>query len=136
MNWDRVITSSPINADAAKAASGGGEQPREFKSSSSLTSRTPLPMLASITSGIDYTGHKRGRLTVVGLLDKRKAGVSGEGGRWVVRCACGLYEVRRAAFLLRGDEADCMCSVCRNRRRMLNGFGLAGTVRMAAEAGA
>lgn len=61
----------------------------------------------------DYTGFKIGKLTVCGLLDikhypffKKTAG----GARWVVRCDCGRYEIRKTKNLR--DRKSTKCEKC------------------------
>ena len=76
-------------------------------------SSTPIP-IRRITKQIracrgfsDLTGHKQGRLTVVGL----SAEVS---KRWVVRCQCGEYELRSAKSLLNPKNDIDRCYACRH----------------------
>jgi hypothetical protein len=93
-NKDRlnaVITSVPANATAARVM-GRGEQswkpanPRPF---GRLHWDHPPPMKDFFGEPHkNFTGRRFGRFVVVGLLDQ-------DGGkRWVVRCACGDFEVR------------------------------------------
>ena len=49
----------------------------------------------------DLTGRKFDKLTVMGLWNETRGG-SGVPSRWVVRCACGSYEVRRPSSILTG----------------------------------
>lgn len=82
-------------------------------------SSTPLP-IRKITKQMkgcrgfsDLTGHKQGRLTVIGLS-------MGIGGRWVVRCQCGAYEVRSSKSLMNPKNDSDRCFACRHeitRRR-------------------
>ena len=91
------IPLDPINRQAAKVFYKG-EQVEVRKSETYLHSRDPIPvvtdklLLASIKEQFDLTGKKRGRLTVIGKARDIK-------GRWVVRCSCGNYEVRKASAL-------------------------------------
>lgn len=50
----------------------------------------------------DLTGHKRGALTVVGYYGDHRDGHH----RWVVRCDCGCFTVRRARTLKRANMDD------------------------------
>jgi hypothetical protein len=71
---------------------------------------------------VDLTGTKVGRLSVMGI-----AAFSGqEKRRWVVRCQCGDYEIRRAKFIkacLRGDQRDkATCFECGYTRKLQQGY--------------
>ena len=56
---------------------------------------------------VDLTGKTFGRFTVLGVL----AGVENQ---WVVRCACGDYEIRRAKAINNPkNNRDC-CENCRH----------------------
>lgn len=70
---------------------------------------------------VDMTGIKGGRLTVIGIAasslpDKR---------RWVVRCQCGDYEVRRAkiikSWLAEEFNGYAMCHECGYTQKLLRG---------------
>lgn len=70
---------------------------------------------------VDLTGVKGGRLTVIGIaatspVDKR---------RWVVRCKCGDYEVRRAKiikqWLTEEFNGHAMCHECGYTQKLLRG---------------
>ena len=55
----------------------------------------------------DLTGVKFGRFSVIGLA-------SGFKGRWVARCVCGKYEMRRQkAIINKKNYGDC-CAICRH----------------------
>jgi len=58
----------------------------------------------------NLTGHQFGRLTVVGKIRKDW---SCPKARWVVRCACGDFEVRKSKSILNpANDQDC-CHHCR-----------------------
>lgn len=61
----------------------------------------------------DFTGHRSGRLVVIGLEDIPSDGHRpfDKRARWVVRCDCGAYEVRRTRALYGRNEED-MCRDC------------------------
>ena len=84
----------------------------------------------------DYTGFKYGRFEVLGMLKNRpkkfilRISVKDENVkaikkercntclcRWVVRCSCGLYEVRKAKALKKADRFD-RCCLCQNKLRL------------------
>lgn len=65
----------------------------------------------------DVTGLRVGRLTVVGYWGRNSNGGKGTGARhrWVVRCDCGMYSVRRVTSLqksLTAGRSDC-CQRCK-----------------------
>lgn len=57
-------------------------------------------------NGLNLVGCKVGRLTVIGMARESK-------GRWVVRCACGDYEIRTAKAIRNPENKGDRCSVCR-----------------------
>lgn len=117
--WDRVISSAPLNTDAAKARDGGGVHwtPEIKQSPGKVRSHAPLPM-KTVPPGLNLTGLKVGRLTVIGLAAKNTSG----GAAWVVRCVCGYYETRKARTLRRpGYAADAMCDECRYLHELRSG---------------
>lgn len=69
-----------------------------------ICTRTPLPTLPLPQhKTTDLTGYRHGKLVVVGYL--------GEGDRWVVRCDCGNYTVRRSKTL-KPDNKTPHCPEC------------------------
>lgn len=81
-----------------------GKQGRHWKTS------PPLRRIPKDTP--DLTGIKFGQLTVVGLY----AVGTGKYGLWIVRCACGDYETRKARSIKTQsakDDSTACCSQCR-----------------------
>lgn len=68
----------------------------------------------------ELVGRRFGRLTVMGLSAVPTTD-SGHQGRWVVRCDCGAYEVRKRRALL-NPNASLMCDVCDQREREAQGY--------------
>ncbi|OCJ05302.1 hypothetical protein A6U87_14965 [Rhizobium sp. AC44/96] len=98
---------------------------RQIHSSEPLALRAPSPAERSVFSFVDLTGIKAGRLTVLGIAADLYLS---SGQRWVVRCVCGAYEVRRAKYLKScaagektGDDEP-MCSACSYTRKLQRGF--------------
>ena len=63
----------------------------------------------------DMTGHIFGWFTVVGFYgnwDKWRQGGKAR-GRWLVRCVCGDYELRRARAIKNPNNQDDKCCNCR-----------------------
>ncbi len=66
----------------------------------------PIRLKDIVLTSENLTGRKRGRLTVVGFSrDIAK--------RWVVRCACGLFEFRTAKAVKNRKNNQDACEVCR-----------------------
>lgn len=64
----------------------------------------------------DYTGFKYGNFVVVGLLKDKKF------DKWVLRCNCGLYEIRRTSRLREEPKRLCqqICQSCLDLARLQN----------------
>jgi hypothetical protein len=58
----------------------------------------------------DLTGTRFGRLTVVGYYGPKRG--SDKGTRWLVRCACGAHEVRRAKVIKSPGTGFHACRKC------------------------
>lgn len=95
------ITDEPVNKITKIVIS---PQPKEgfiFNRNAMVSSMTPLPMIEF--PGPDdknLTGLNVDRLTVMGFSVLKGSG-TGAKGRWVVRCACGRYEIRSSRALKR-----------------------------------
>lgn len=111
--WDKVISSAPLNKDAAIARDGGGTswEPEKKPHSAFIRSHAPIPVKPrDRTWMVDLTGLKVGKLTVLGVADfpGRK-----QTAAWVVRCVCGYYETRKAKTLRCPTYAErAACSEC------------------------
>lgn len=85
------------------------------------------PIKSTPKSTHDLTGLEKGKLTVIGLLDKDKISITRtqKQGWWVVKCDCGIYEIRRSRSLL-GLKKTClngkqsMCQFCDAKQRRIN----------------
>lgn len=126
--WDRVVTSAPINKDAAVARDGKGEgfEPKLKDAADRVHSDTPLPTRKPLKGSPDYSGQRSGRLVVVGLSAEIKQG--DRPAAWVVRCACGNYEHRTAKSINNPRNVDDCCRPCRQveylKRRAAHGTRL------------
>ena len=67
----------------------------------------PPPMRKTPACAPKLVGEKFGRLTVVGLHETIS-------GSWVVRCACGDYETRKAKSIRNPNNFGDRCTKCRN----------------------
>lgn len=102
--FNAVLASTPNGATAGRVTSRGthwtpAEQPHE----NYLRWSTPpalMPWRRDLpNSPPNLIGKRLGRLAVVGLLNGTAAGRKTH-YRWVVRCNCGTYEVRKTRFLV------------------------------------
>lgn len=72
----------------------------------------------------DLTGVKVGRLSVLGLA----AFSTQENRRWVVRCVCGCYEVKKSKYIRKcisgeiGETHEAMCLWCLKSRKLQHGY--------------
>lgn len=113
-NWDAVAASAPLDAQASVVRDGSGDLfETKINAGAQAHWKAPPPPLASKpNAGLpDLTGHRFGRLVVVrfhGATSKNNPVPT-----WLVRCACGDYELRRTKTILNpGDPDDC-CLECR-----------------------
>lgn len=101
---------TPINGTAARVIAAGESfnyRPVEYSRDSVL----PLPV-REITDDVranpcfrDLTGQRMGRIAVIGLAE-------GVNGRWVCRCACGVYLIRKTPALTPKHTSAHACDQC------------------------
>lgn len=132
VDMDAVAPLSPANKTAA-LVSGKGEhfdwKPRDVD----VHTDTPIQLRQATKKEyndpnyVDLKGASVGRLKVMGIA----AFSSQEKKRWVVRCVCGSYEVRRSKYVKHSlkhgvDEAgrEPMCMWCRKTQLLQNGIGI------------
>jgi hypothetical protein len=87
---------------------GRGERYRNEPSVVNVCTESPPKLKPLPPNATNLAGLRFGRFRVVGM----QAGVS---GRWVVRCDCGNYEIRRAKAILNPDNWGDRCTYCRNK---------------------
>ncbi len=71
---------------------------------------TPPATLPLMQGMPDLKDKKCGLLTVVGLY---RRGDGKGGSRWLVRCVCGRYTVRRSATITNSKDPNDCCEECR-----------------------
>lgn len=112
-NWNAIVTSAPLNKDAAIARDGRGVgfEPK-LKAAPDIThSELPLPTAPVVKGSLDLTGTKFGAaMTVMG---KAPAKIGNNAAAWVVRCACGNYEHRTAKAIRNPRNDQDRCRPCR-----------------------
>lgn len=107
-NWDRVLSSSPLNATAS-AVTGTGEHYDYELDATVRHWKAPPPYRAPTHLQKPLMGHRQGRLTVLGVWGRDRA----KGTLWLVRCACGDYEVRPSKTVLTPND-NAKCDVCQH----------------------
>lgn len=130
-SWDRIVSSAPLNKDAALARDGRGEnyEPNCRINPGSAHSDTPLPTIRFGGGGENLTNVKFGRMTVIGVAKDTRQ--NDRGRAWVVRCACGNYEHRRTKAIRNTANANDCCTKCRHleylKRRDREGYTQGGS---------
>lgn len=99
-----VKSAAPIDSVAARVTKKGIEY-RPDKIIKNLDSAYPIDTLPAPKNCEDLTGLTFGRFVVVGY--------HGKGGKWVCRCSCGRYAVRRAKSIFNKENTKDRCEYCR-----------------------
>lgn len=100
----------PINKTAALVMSRGFQYSPDKKISCFHSDTCPqledirAPEFANNKSFNDLSGIKLGELKVIGKAAGRKG--------WVVRCNCGMYEIRRAKAIQNKENWGDRCCLC------------------------
>lgn len=117
---ERVFTSRPINATAARVVSKGTHwNPVSYRNEREWS--TP-PSMKQITASMridpnftNLTGTPLGNLVCVGISSEPESKAKG-GSKWVMRCTCGNYVIRSTRSIKKqGDPDDC-CPTCQALR--------------------
>ena len=109
---ENIAVRVPVNKTAAMVV-GKGFCFESKKKIQTQESDFPFPLVMDF-EGEDITSKKTGRLTVIGLLDD---GLSINNGlmnrKWVTKCVCGKYVIRRGRALLNPKNTQDRCERCR-----------------------
>lgn len=126
VDFDTVAPLMPFDKTASQVA-GKGEHfeyspPQDVvRSETPIETRRATPREKLDPGYVDLTGVKVGRLSVIGIA----AASSQEKRRWVVRCQCGDYEIRRSKVIRRWMEGEnvggAMCHECGYTQKLLRG---------------
>lgn len=100
----------PINSTAARVVSVGTAYVPDKKVNglefANRPALRPITRFDRVNQGFkDVTGQKRGRLVAIGLLNE-------VGIRWVARCGCGVYVVRKAKAMVNPSNDADACAEC------------------------
>lgn len=120
-DYDRIVTSAPLDRQAAVVGAASGEGGELDLATSNKGGRpqwdAPLACLPVPPDVESWTGRKIGRLAVIGYLGRGAGHVSGaKARRWLVRCSCSAYETRREAAL-QAPAVEEMCGRCAYREK-------------------
>src|SRR5437660_1341862 len=115
---ERVFASAPLNATAARATSGGKEADSfvpvlNYGDTQHFLLPPPMiptEMLEANARSIaaEIIGTKFGRLTVVGYAENQ---TRNGGAKWVVRCACGAYAIRKTRAIRNPANSGDRCKI-------------------------
>ena len=92
-NWDAVVTSAPLNKDAAIARDGKGTSWTPARQFTNVFETPPLMRKYTDVPCNDLTGRRFQKLLVLGLRQ--------EGSGWVCRCDCGRYTFQHKGGLIK-----------------------------------
>lgn len=114
-HWDAILASVPLNATAG-AVTGNGVHFEQAVEPNEHEWDAPPPMKSVARyrvnpSFVDFTGHRVGRLTVLGMARDSLDPKGNKGSLWVCRCVCGRYVGRRSKGLKKSPLV-LMCQKC------------------------
>jgi len=121
VDFDRIISSTPLNATAARQLSRGVH----YESKNNLQHRWLAPPLMrdlrahlNLPGFVDLTGQTFGRLKALGIWSRPDRVSKSRPALWVCRCACGSYCGVKSKMLRNGTSDR--CAECRNTRNLRN----------------
>lgn len=103
----------PINRVAARVVFGKNDNYIPAKKINAPDQDFPHPMYKNLSEFLkdpnwrDLTGIRFGRFTTIGKSIEFN-------GRWVVRCDCGVYSIRRGKSILNPENSQDRCDLCRH----------------------
>lgn len=121
---EKVLTSRPIDATAARVTSEGPKWVSLAPIRDDLVcSPVPLATVPLKRGGQNFIGQRIGSLTVVGLYRLKSESVGRRYPRrtityWSCRCQCGYYVVRKALTLRNAKNPHDCCARCNQARKL------------------
>jgi hypothetical protein len=116
--YDDIIRSEPIDRLASRVTLKGNNYTYKKTSNIFFEFCPPIDKFPGPKEH-DLTGKRFGRLVVIGYthwrLYKKKRD---RPGRWVVRCDCGIYEIRRSVGLKKLNNT--LCCKCQQLEHIRN----------------
>lgn len=105
-----IYRRNPVDETASRVISGG-EHYDTKSNPDAYEYDAPIPTRPAPKQVEDFTGQRKGRLTVIGWSHRHKK-------RWVVRCDCGIYGVRTTRALRNPKNIADRCSKCERVARI------------------
>lgn len=109
----KIVTSNPVDKTAALVTSEGVDA-ISTRLIRRVHSPFPLPMRSSqhLLAKDNLTGVNFGLFQVVGLYALKKGNKGNCKNRWVVRCCCGNYEIRKPKSIKNQSNYSDACDEC------------------------
>lgn len=104
---ERAATLSPIDRKASAQLLGSGESEADTLTVRPHWKAPPVPRATRPATIEDLCGRTAGRMTVIGFHN-----VYAGDGLWLLRCACGDFELRRGNFVVECHDPDHCCELC------------------------
>lgn len=118
----KIASSLPVDKTAAMVTQKGTSFVPKIKPHSiTVTDIRPQIWNGTHLDGFDLTGKRFGRFTVIGLSAEKRS-------RWVCRCDCGNYEMRRAKSVQNPANDFDRCIICRKTLYITTGKDIAGGI--------
>lgn len=105
---------TPISREAAALRQGAEEIDEARRTKRTHWTAPPIPKARRPADLPDLSGRVVGRMVVWGYHSSQFAD-----GQWLVRCACGDYEIRRGNFITSNADGEHSCEVCFRSRRLI-----------------
>ena len=116
--YDRIASSAPVNATAARALSTKGVAEPEPNFGAMAHWDAPPKTFPPPAGTAHRIGKKYGKLTVMGYLGSSPN--QGRASQWLVRCLCNRYELRTGKAVERATPHD-ECHRCRKMTGLQRG---------------
>lgn len=129
--WDRILTSTPINREAALHLSKGDGTDELQQQLNVFEIRPPEMPKPNDPNFVDFEGTKLGRLTILGYAGAGKHSngkAHKKGALWNARCSCSRFMQIRSKTIKDTIAGKCdtdRCQDCRHLRRIQLGYGRA-----------
>ena len=121
---DFALHATPVNRVAGRVSFGESEawEPKRKPTVTETFDNPPLAKMARPEASPDYSGFRRGRMVAFRYHESGKSGA-----KWLCRCDCGKYEIRRAAKWVKKPESPDCCIVCQATHFATHGFSFGDT---------
>jgi hypothetical protein len=101
----------PVNRLAGRVVSSSKEHGSVHPRFQNLYDSPPYSKLPVPKYAKNYTHHRRGRIKVLYFIGKENHFAAAQKNRWVCRCDCGKYVIRKNRSLCKNNQDD-MCPLC------------------------